>query len=262
MMKRRNFIETAALLSLGLGMESFIEKRKTHILTLSFDDGFKKSFYKIAEIHEEYGLKACLNVIAMGHEKGFVNDRYISHDILGNFEDWNKLKSRGHEIMPHSWDHKNLTEISLNEAKKNLDKCFDYFEKNLIGYEAERAIYNFAYNASNEALDKYALNSVRAVRTGGRLVLKDTKYNAIPSKNTKNLQLGCWGYGPDLGDNQIEAEVNDFLAGIGGWLILNLHGLDNEGWGPISTTYLDGLLKRLVKIRNLDVLPTGEVLSK
>jgi len=117
MMNRRHFIETATLLSMGLGLQSFVGKRKTHILTLSFDDGFKKSFYKIAEIHEAYGLKACLNVIAMGHEKGCVKE-------------------------------------------------------------------------------------------------------------------------------------------------LNLHGLDNEGWGPISTNYLDRMLSRLVKIKNLDILPTGEVLIR
>lgn len=35
---------------------------QTHILSLSFDDGFKKSFYQIAKIHENYGLKACLSL--------------------------------------------------------------------------------------------------------------------------------------------------------------------------------------------------------
>jgi peptidoglycan/xylan/chitin deacetylase (PgdA/CDA1 family) len=261
-MNRRNFIETAGLLSLGLGMEGFIEKRKTHILTLSFDDGFKKSFYKIAEIYEMYGLKACFNVIAMGHEKGFVQDAYILPGTVGNFDDWNTLKSRGHEIMPHSWDHKNLTQLPVNEAKENLDKCFDYFEKNLVGYKAEKAVYNFAYNASNEALIEHALGRVRAIRTGGWMVLKDTKYNAIPRKKDKRLQLGCWGCGPDVCDDYVEAEVNAFLKGAGGWLMLNLHGLDNEGWGPISTNYLDRLLKRVVKISNLNVLPAGQVLSK
>ena len=46
----------------------------------------------------------------------------------------------------------------------------------------------------------------------------------------------------------VESEINKFLEEPGGWLILNLHGLDNEGWGPVSTNYLDGLLKRLVDI--------------
>ena len=260
-MNRRNFIESAALLSLGLGMQSFSARRKTHILTLSFDDGFKKSFYKIAEIHEEYGLKACLNVIAMGHEKGFVNDKFIPQELLGDFDDWNKLASRGHEIMPHSWAHKNLTEIPLSEAKENLDKCLDYFEQNLIGYKSEKAVYNFAYNASNQELDEYALKRVRAVRTGGWLVFKDTKYNTIPPKRAQRLQLGCWGHGPGLCDDYIESEVNDFLSGSGGWLILNLHGLDDEGWGPISTKYLDRLLKRLITIKSLDVFSTGRVMT-
>ncbi len=41
--------------------------QKIHLLTLNFDDGFKKSFLKLAEIHEGYGLKACLNMIASGN---------------------------------------------------------------------------------------------------------------------------------------------------------------------------------------------------
>lgn len=243
-----------------MGLESFIKMRKTHILTFSFDDGFKKSFYKIAEIHKEYNLKACLNVIAMGHVQGLVNDKFIPQDLLGNFDDWNKLKVMGHEVMPHTWDHKNLTEISLAEAKENLDKCFDYFEKNLDGYNAQNAVYNFAYNASNQDLDEYALKRVRAIRTGGWLVLQNSKLNSIP-KNANHIRLGCWSQGPDLCDAYIETVVNEFLVGRGGWLIINLHGLDNEGWGPVSTTYLDKVLKRLTKINYLDILPTGQVLK-
>ena len=73
-MDRRQFIESTVLMSLGVGLQHFSQQEKTHLLTLSFDDGFRKSFYRIAEIHETYGLKACLNVIAMGHEKGLVQD--------------------------------------------------------------------------------------------------------------------------------------------------------------------------------------------
>jgi hypothetical protein len=41
-----------------------VEVKKPHLITLSFDDGFEKSFTKTAEIHESFGLKACLNIIA------------------------------------------------------------------------------------------------------------------------------------------------------------------------------------------------------
>jgi peptidoglycan/xylan/chitin deacetylase (PgdA/CDA1 family) len=265
-MKRRDFITSTGIIALGYKRSTaadpckVLSEEKTHILTLSFDDGFKRSFYRTAEIHEEYGLKACLNVVAIGNPPGSITEKWISADLVGNFDDWNKLKDRGHEVMPHSWEHINLTEVPLAEAKENIEKCLEYFEKNLIGYNPAEAVYNFAYNSSNQELDDYALRKVRAIRTGGWSVLKNTKYNELPGYFSQR-RLGCWSYGPQNCDSYVEAEVNEFLSGIGGWLILNLHGLDNEGWGPISTKYLDVLLKRLVNIENLAILPTGKALN-
>lgn len=150
-MNRRRFIGTslAAAGSLSLGsMDILCNPPQTHLLSLSFDDGFKKSFYRIAEIHENYGLHACLNVIATGHLSSFNTEpQWIPQHLLGDFNDWNKLKERGHEIMPHTWEHLNLTEIPIEKAKQNIQKCLSYFEENLSGYTAEGAVYNFAYNA-------------------------------------------------------------------------------------------------------------------
>ena len=186
-MQRRNFIKTSGFAALGFSLASFSQDSKTHILSLSFDDGFKKSFYRIAEIHENYGLKACLNVIATGHFKDFNTDpKWMPQKILGNFDDWNILKNRGHEIMPHTWKHLNLTKIPMAQAKANIDKCLDYFEKHLVGYKSSEAVYNFAYNASTPELEDYALQRVRAVRTGGWLVLKDAKINLIPASAKPN----------------------------------------------------------------------------
>jgi peptidoglycan/xylan/chitin deacetylase (PgdA/CDA1 family) len=264
-MKRRQFIthSLTAAGSLSLGYMGLLgDPKKTHLLSLSFDDGFKKSFYRIAEIHENYGLKACLNVIATGHLKSFNTDfQWIPQNLLGDFNDWNKLKERGHEIMPHTWEHLNLTEIPIEKAKENIEKCLDYFENNLGGYTSDGAVYNFAYNASTPELEDFALTKVSAIRTGGWLVLKDSMVNAIPVKE-QPLRLGCWGHGPDFCDDYVEEEINKFLATDGGWLILNLHGLDEEGWGPVHGDYLDNLLKRLVKIDNLSIQPTGEIVKQ
>lgn len=264
-MKRRHFIGTSlsALASFSLGSGSLInDPGKTHYLSLSFDDGFKKSFYRIAEIHENYGLHACLNVIATGHLKSFnAEPQWIPQKILGDFNDWNKLKERGHEIMPHTWEHLRLPEIPIGKAKDNIEKCLHYFEENLAGYTSKGAVYNFAYNASTPELEDFVMTKVSAIRTGGWLVLKDTMMNAFPVQELP-LRLGCWGHGPDFCDDYVEQEINNFLAGEGGWLILNLHGLDKEGWGPVSTQYLDNLLKRLIKIDSLAVKPTGEIIQQ
>ena len=264
-MNRRNFIKSSIAVAGGIGLSSMgipLPANKTHALSLSFDDGFKKSFYRIAEIHENYGLSACLNVIATGHLKSFDRDpKWMPQHLLGDFNDWNKLKGRGHEIMPHAWEHLNLTEVPLEKAKENIEKCLNYFEEHLSGYTSEGAVYNFAYNASNTELEDFAMTRVSAIRTGGWLVLNDSKVNTFPVKELP-LRLGCWGHGPDFCDDYVEQELNKFLASKGGWLILNLHGLDKEGWGPVSTTYLDKLLKRLTKIDFLTVQPTGEIVKQ
>jgi peptidoglycan/xylan/chitin deacetylase (PgdA/CDA1 family) len=255
-MKRRHFIKTGILGSLAIGLGDFSKKEKTHILTLSFDDGFKESFYRTADIYEVYGLKACLNVIASGHLHSFQSpDKYITAQ-RGDFNDWNSLKKRGHEIMPHTWDHTNLTQIPLEKAREDIDKCLLYFEENLNGFKTSDAVYNFAFNASTPELEQYALSKVRAVRTQG-----DTALNPIPS-SSRPVRLGCWSYGPDNADGWVDKQVNEFLVTTGGWLILNLHGLDKEGWGPVTSGYLNNLLKRLVKLEYLDILPAGEVLKR
>jgi len=256
-MDRRSFIKTTVLGGLATGFTGFIEKEKTHILTLSFDDGFKRSFYKTAYIYEQYGLKACFNVIASGHLPDFKQpDPYILPSQMGNFDDWNALKKRGHEVMMHTWDHTNLTQLPFDQATSLIDKCISYFKEHLEGFDATQSVYNFAFNASTPELEKYALSKVRAVRTDGNMI------NPIP-KSKQPVRLGCGSNGPANIDKYVEEQVNKFLASSGGgWLMLNTHGLDDEGWGPMSSSYLSELLQRLKKIDYLEMLSTGVVMKR
>ena len=262
-MKRRKFIQGACCsvlgVSAGVSTAKVPKQKKTHVITLSFDDGLKKSFYKIADIYERFELRACLNVIATGHLPKFYPtvrgqpDSGIVPFKKGDFEDWNKLKSRGHEVMAHSYDHVDLTKIAFNEAKELISKCVDYFEAHLQGFKASQSVYNFAYNASTPELDEYALTKFLAIRTQG-----DTPINPIPTTK-KPVRVGCWSHGPDNIDGFLEKEINTFLDSPGGWFVFNAHGLDDEGWGPMSSKYLTSLLMRLTKIDQLAILPTGEV---
>jgi peptidoglycan/xylan/chitin deacetylase (PgdA/CDA1 family) len=255
-MQRRSFVKTTILGGLAVSMNHYPAKAKTHIITLSFDDGFKKSFYKTAEIFEKYNLFACLNVIASGHLPEFQAPDGFHNVVRGNFDDWNALKKRGHEIMPHSWDHSHLIKMPLEKAKTDIIRCLDYFEKNLNGFNTSDCVYNFAFNESTPELEQFALTKVRAVRTQG-----DTAKNPIPN-TSKPFRIGCWSYGPDNAEKWVEHQINEFLAGSGGWLVLNLHGLDEEGWGPISSDFLNSLLLRLVKVDFLEMLPAGIVLKR
>jgi peptidoglycan/xylan/chitin deacetylase (PgdA/CDA1 family) len=243
----------------GTGRERVFVSKKTHIVTLSFDDGFQKSFYQTADIYERFGLRACFNVIATGHEPAFCPmpegrpDAGIASAPLGNFEDWNRLKKRGHEVMAHTYDHTNLTKIPLEQAKEHIAKCADYFEKHLEGFQASESVYNFAYNASTPELEQYALTRFLAARTSGK-----SPFNPIPTEK-KPVLIHCWSHGPDNCDRFFEETLQKFLATEGGWFVFNTHGLDNEGWGPMSAQYLTSLLKRLVGMEQVEVLPAAEV---
>ena len=248
--------------AVGLTLGRMPMDKKTHIVTLSFDDGFKKSFYKTAEIFEQFGLHACLNVIAAASlpEKrstlSGATDVGVVPTDKGTFEDWNKLKRRGHEVMAHTWDHTNLTEIPLEQAKEHITKCAEAFETHLRGFKASKSVYNFAYNASNAELDAFVLTKFLVARTQGV-----TPVNPIPTTR-KPVRIGCWSQGPGNCDAFFDDALNKFLASEGGWFVFNTHGLDEEGWGPMSSKYLNSLLDRLTKMKHVEVLPAGQVVLR
>ena len=225
-----------------------------HIVSLSFDDGFEKSNLKIAEIYEKFGLSACFNVIALGHDSDFKPpDRYHQGYHRGNFELWNDLQARGHEIMPHGLRHRNLTEMPFEDAQRSILRCLEIFEEELEGFHAIESIFNFAYNASTPEIETWLPEVVKAYRTGGDPI------NPLPYAG--QVKLTTDGDGPGNCEKQLDMQIDRLLAQPVGWLIYNTHGLDDEGWGPIRTAYLETLLDRLTKIESVHVMPVGKALS-
>lgn len=254
-MNRRVFLKTSAIGGTAMAWGFRAPTKVTHTLTLSFDDGFRRSFFKVADIFEANGLSACFNVIASGHLPDFQRvDDWILPEILGDFDDWNTLASRGHEVMPHSWKHLNLARQPLDEAKVLINKCLDYFSENLEGYKNEDAVFNFPFNSSSPELEAYVLEKVLALRS--RELPEDQSYEG------GIFRQGCFTNGPKNIDKWVDRRINEFLATPRGWLILNVHGLDEEGWGPMSSAYLGKLITRLTKISTLEILPTGAVLKR
>ncbi len=227
---------------------------KTHILSLSFDDGFEKSFVKTAEIYEKYDLSACFNIIATAHLENFnPPDGYIRRNVLGDFSLWNELQSRGHEIMPHGYNHTNLAQIPLEDAQDLIKRSLTFFEEHLEYFNAGKAIFNFPFNSSAEELENWVGTQVMAYRTAGGAI------NSWPDRNRKKLT--CISYGPDNIDEYLQEQVDHFLKQEGGWFIFNTHGLDGEGWGPMSSGLLDELLSKLISYDHVDILPVGKALE-
>lgn len=250
---RRQMLKT-----IGFGIVSALfpictTSQKSHIITLSFDDGFLKSSLKTAEIYEKYGLSACINVIATAHLKTFKLPNEHHKWPVGDFGLWNGLQERGHEIMPHGYMHQNLSQIPFEKAKDLIMRCLDSFSKELKGFEPANSVFNFPYNASTPELEDWFPTQVKAFRTGGEAI------NALPHKD--QVKLTCTSFGPGNIDKNLRQKIDELLSKPSGWLIYNAHGLDDEGWGPLSSMFLDDLLKELTSIDSVSVLPAGQALS-
>jgi len=235
--------------------KAYDTKEPKHIITLSFDDGFKKSSIRTAQIYEKYNLSACINVVATAHLQTFSPPgQYIAGSDRGDFGLWNELKHRGHEIMPHGYRHANLAQLPLAEAKDLIRRCLDYFSKELKGFDPQEAVFNFPYNSSSPELESWLPSQTKAFRTGGGAL------NPLP--HAGQVKLTCTSFGPGNCEHDIEAKIAQLLERDSGWLIYNTHGLDGEGWGPITSSFLDDLLNRLTAIDSVAVLPAGKALSQ
>lgn len=254
-LSRRQFIGT-----LGTGLMALTpvlataRPEKKHIITLSFDDGFKKSSLLTASIFEKHKLSACINVIATGHLPDFKSPDEYQVTEKGDFGLWNELKARGHEIMPHGYKHQNKTTIPLKDAQNLVLSCLDYFTKHLKGFKTEGAIFNMPYNSSTPELEDWLQTQVLAFRTGG------TAFNKMPYKGQKKLT--CGAFGPGNSEEYLDLQIKKLLEMPEGWFIHNLHGLDGEGYGPVRAVYLDRLLGRLTAIPSVAVEPAGKVLLR
>jgi peptidoglycan/xylan/chitin deacetylase (PgdA/CDA1 family) len=222
-----------------------------HIVTLSFDDGFERSSILTAEIFERHGLVAELNVLAAGHRLE-PDDEWHRRWPKGDFGLWNELQARGHYVMPHGYRHVNKTEVPLAEAKRLIEACLEVFRAELAGFEASEASFAFPYNRSTPELETWLGGRVRAFRTCGDPVM--------PLPRPGQQRVTCVGFGPEGCDDHLSRTIESFLAGGPGWLCYNVHGLDGEGWGPLSSDTLDRLLGDLVA-RDVRVLPIAVALD-
>jgi peptidoglycan/xylan/chitin deacetylase (PgdA/CDA1 family) len=216
-----------------------------HIVTLSFDDGFERSSRGTAQIFERHGLVAEFNVLAAGH-LGEPDEVWHREWRKGGFELWNELKARGHHVMPHGYRHANKAELPLADAQVLIERCLEEFGAELEGFEAPEASFAFPYNRSTAALEDWLGSRVRAFRTGGNPVM--------PLPRPGQQRVTCVSFGPGRCDEHLVRTVESFLGGPPSWLCYNLHGLDEEGWGPVGSDTLDRLLERLVA-GDVQVLP-------
>jgi peptidoglycan/xylan/chitin deacetylase (PgdA/CDA1 family) len=205
--------------------------QKTKV-AMAFDDGFAKSSLKTADLFESFGLRAVFSVLAD-------STNFAPNFVVGDFDLWNELQSRGHRIHPHGWRHTNLGQVPHEQALDELRRCFDMFGENLAGFDPKRVVYQYAYNASTPALNESLLPRVAGVREGGSGILTPDQLKSRVWHSTT--------FGPGDPAAHLLSNLNECRAQRPAAFFYALHGVDGEAWGAIA---LDSLRKALELILN------------
>jgi hypothetical protein len=122
----------------------------------------------------------------------------------------------------------------------------------LKGFDPKKVVFNFPFNASSPEIEQWLPSQVMAFRTGGGGM------NPLPHRGQSKLT--CSGFGPDNTDAHLIGEIDKWLAAPSGWFIYNTHGLDDEGYGPLSASVLDRLLAGLVAMPHVEIAPAARAL--
>lgn len=202
---------------------------------LIFDDGFRKSSVKTAEVFEEFGLGAVLAVIA---------DASQFTPGTGDWPLWNELQNRGHIIHPHGQTHAKLSDLPPQQAIESVQQCFDSFAEHLESFDARRAIYACTYNTGTPEVIEYLLPRVRAVRIGGK-----------PQLSQADLDSRIWtsqAFGPEDPFDDCMTVLAEARRTSPAAVFYCLHGLDGERWGAMTTDHLRQILKLITTAPELE----------
>lgn len=182
-------------------------------VNLSFDDN-NFSSKQISLILDQYGFKGSF----------FVNSSCLLIDSLKD------ILLRDHEIGNHSYTHSDLTQLDSLNVENEITKGKEGIEKAL-----GNSCSSFAapFNLDTPYIRKIAFEHHLFNR------------NVSEYSNTKRILLTL---GSDIDSNIINSNLNASIKS-GSMLLLAGHGIDGNGWNPISSDFLKQIL-HILKIQS------------
>ncbi|MDZ4375969.1 MAG: polysaccharide deacetylase family protein [Phenylobacterium sp.] len=217
-------------------------------VSMCFDDGFEATARAVRDVFEARDLRATFCVLAAPEQTA---DPFIRARPVADWGWWRETAGAGHAVEAHGWAHERLGDLSLAEACNGVDRTLEVFRRELPGFDPARQVFHLAYLAAPQGVVDY----VAARSLGVRRALGGAGLNPSPRRD-----IDCITFG-DPADERLTARIDRFLDAEAGWLVLVLHGLDGEGWGPVRRATLEAQLDRLLAA-GVEVAPPRDILLK
>lgn len=217
-------------------------------VSICFDDGFRATADKARVVFEARGLRATFCVLA---RPDLAEDPFIRAAPIADWAYWREAAWAGHEVAPHGWAHERLSDLDTATACAGLDRTLDAFAAELPGFDAGGQLFHLAYLAAPAPVVQHLATRTLGVRRAlGRAGLNPS------ARHDLGGDVDCITFGDPAGE-LMRLRLDRFLAAEDGWLVLVLHGLDGEGWGPIPCEVLERQLDRLLDA-GVRIAPAGQ----
>ncbi|MFC3077751.1 polysaccharide deacetylase family protein [Phenylobacterium terrae] len=224
----------------------------SRIVSFCFDDGFRASAETVWRLFAARDLSATFCVLAAPE---LAKDPFIRGAAIADWGFWREAQAAGHEVAPHGWAHERLGELPVPAACESLDRTLEAFVRELPDFELGQAIFHLPYLTAPTPVVQHLSSKVLGVR---RKLHQQGLNRAFG--HPRGASIDCVTF-PDPADERLQARIGRFLGHEAGWLVLVLHGLDGEGWGPVSSDTLAAILDRLTA-SGVRVAPAGQVLRQ
>lgn len=191
-------------------------------VSFTWDDSNPNHYKVIAPIFDKYNLKASFFPICNTIKTAF----YL--------EGYKQIASKGHEIGSHTFSHKDLTTLSMNQVETELLKSkqiiHDSLNVNALSFVHPFNKYNDSINA--QVLKYYGFS----------------RYASVVSRDNREIITLMSSFEKSKGVKYISNFKNQEK-----WLILAGHSADGSGYEPVNSNELDLYLSELKKEQEKEV---------
>jgi peptidoglycan/xylan/chitin deacetylase (PgdA/CDA1 family) len=225
-------------------------------LSITFDDGLLHGCEVACEILAKYGLPATFYVVTGWVEpmRAALRETWNAGRSHGDWRHWRGVRDAGHEVGSHTFSHVNAWGKKAMLMPWLIGQEIGRSRADLVReVPQDRYTISMPWNAATGRSERHVARHFSACRLGTSAVA----YNDL--RNLNRLRLKSWA-------PTAVTPITDYqraFAGIpgNGWLVLQFHSFDDEGWAPLARDTFEQICQIAVAEPLLEVATVASVIG-
>jgi peptidoglycan/xylan/chitin deacetylase (PgdA/CDA1 family) len=230
---------------------------RARFLSITFDDGLLYGSEIACELLAKHGMLATFYIVTGWVEpvRAALRERYNAGRSHGSWHHWRRVREAGHEVGSHTFSHVNAwgkkallipwligQEVALSHAD--------------LMRELPQARYTISmpWNAATARSERHVRQHFSACRLG----TSAPAYNRL--QKLDRFRLASWAPASATPIHAYERAFAEIPAG--GWLVLQFHSFDNEGWDPLPRNVFERICRIAAAVPSLEIATVGTVIGR